>query len=136
MKVLQFAFGGEGGDNPYLPHHHTPNSVVYTGTHDNNTTAGWWDSLDQKTRKRVQSYLGAVKAGEMPEAFIRAAMTSIAALAVIPMQDVLGLDSEARMNTPSRTNGNWGWRMKLKELEDANAKALHETCMISGRCRK
>jgi 4-alpha-glucanotransferase len=108
MKVLQFAFDGNA-DNPYLPGHHGEHSVVYTGTHDNDTTAGWWSKLDEETRARVRSCL-ADPDGEMPDAFVRLALESTARLAVVPAQDLLGLGSESRMNTPGTAEGNWGWQ--------------------------
>lgn len=108
MKVLQFAFGNPGA-HIYLPHNFPNNCVVYTGTHDNDTTLGWWQSgASAEERDHARAYLGATD--DMPWAFIRAAYASVARLAIVPLQDVLGLGSEARMNMPSRADGNWGWR--------------------------
>jgi len=108
MKVLQFAFDGNP-DNPYLPGHHGEHSVVYTGTHDNDTTVGWWTKLDLQTRDRIRSCL--VDPDEaMPWAFVRLALESTARLAVVPAQDLLGLGSENRMNTPGTAQGNWAWQ--------------------------
>ena len=108
MKVLQFAFDGSP-DNPHLPTHHEEWSVVYTGTHDNDTTTGWWSGLDQQARDAVRRVL--VDPDEpMPDALVRLAMSSIARLAVVPAQDLLGLDSDARMNTPGSEAGAWSWR--------------------------
>jgi 4-alpha-glucanotransferase len=108
MKILQFAFDGSP-DNPYLPGHHGDLSVVYTGTHDNDTTLGWWAELDGSTRDRVRSFL--VDPDEpMPWALVRLALSSTARLAVVPAQDVLGLGSDARMNTPGTAQGNWTWQ--------------------------
>lgn len=109
MKILQFAFGGDD-TNPYLPHNHEENSVVYTGTHDNDTTMGWFDSADLHTREHALSVLNA-KAEDMPWAMIETAMASIARLAVIPIQDLLSLGAEARFNTPGTIEGNWNWRL-------------------------
>ncbi len=109
MRVLQFGFDGSG-DNPHLPHMHREDTVVYTGTHDNDTTAGWAASLDEATRERVGFYLRAGR-DEIPEALARAALGSVARLAVLPMQDLLGLGSAARFNTPGTTAGNWRWRL-------------------------
>ena len=109
MRVLQFAFSGEG-DNPHLPHMHEHDSVVYTGTHDNDTTLGWYRGLDDNTRRRVDCMLR-VAPGSMPEALIREALGSVGQLAVIPAQDLLGLGSEARLNTPGTVSGNWKWRL-------------------------
>ena len=108
MKVLQFAFDGDPG-NPYLPGHHGEQSVVYTGTHDNDTTVGWWHGLDEQTRDRARSCL-ADPEEPMPWALARLALASTAQLAVIPAQDLLGLGSETRMNTPGTDQGNWAWQ--------------------------
>ena len=86
-----------------------PNCVIYSGTHDNDTTIGWWEGLDRKTREAVRTYLGG-DTTEMPWAIIRLAMASVAELCVFPLQDILALGSEARMNTPGRPSGNWSWR--------------------------
>jgi 4-alpha-glucanotransferase len=109
MRVLQFAFSGEG-DNPHLPHMHEHDSVVYTGTHDNDTTLGWYRSLDEETRRRVDSMLR-IAPGSMPDALIREALGSVGQLAIVPAQDLLGLGSEARLNTPGTVHGNWSWRL-------------------------
>ena len=107
MKVLQFAF--YGADSEYLPHRHTPNAVVYTGTHDNDTARGWYAALKPEERERVFDYLGC-DGRDIEWALIRAAYGSVAERAIVPLQDVLGLGSEARMNTPSEPADNWGWR--------------------------
>lgn len=109
MKVLQFAFGGTG-DNPHLPHMHEADCVVYTGTHDNDTTVGWFSSLDGETLRRVEYFLR-LTPGAMPDALIRATLGSVGRLAVIPIQDVLRLDSQARLNTPGTVEGNWSWKL-------------------------
>ena len=114
MRVLQFGFDGAAG-NLHVPYRHERNCIVYTGTHDNNTTLGWYADLDGDTRRRVDFYLGITPAA-MPEALIRAALGSVAQLAVIPAQDVLGLGSEARLNTPGTTGGNWQWRLPAGAL--------------------
>jgi 4-alpha-glucanotransferase len=124
MKVLQFAFDGSL-DNPYLPDHHGELSVVYTGTHDNDTTAGWWQSLDDRTRAQVSSYL-LDPAEEMPGALIRLAMESTARLAVVPAQDLLALGSEARMNTPGTPHGNWTWQAAQGAFDDELAARLRD----------
>ena len=109
MRVMQFGFG-EAGAAIYLPHRYEPNTVVYTGTHDNDTTRGWWESqATPAERIRIKEYLSPGPEG-IPWAFIRAAEASVANLCVIPLQDVLNLGSEARMNVPSRAGGNWAWR--------------------------
>ncbi len=109
MRVLQFAFSGEG-DNPHLPHMHERDSVVYTGTHDNDTSLGWFLSLERVPRRWVELFLRFTP-GSMPDALIRQAMGSVARLAILPVQDLLGLGSEARLNTPGTSAGNWSWRM-------------------------
>ncbi len=110
MKVMQFGFG-DAGARKYLPHRFERNSVVYTGTHDNDTTVGWWNSsATDAEKKAAAAYLGIGDNG-VHWAFIRAALTSVANLVVIPVQDVLGLDSNARMNVPSQTTGSWSWRL-------------------------
>jgi len=114
MKVLHFAFGG-GADNPYLPHNHIPNAVVYTGTHDNNTTVGWFAELDQQSQSHLFDYLGGGPA-QMPDLLIRAAFASVARLAVIPMQDVLCLGGDDRMNRPGVADGNWRWRFRWDQV--------------------
>ena len=114
MRVLQFAFSGEA-TNPHLPHMHERDCVVYTGTHDNDTTLGWYRSLDAGTRQRVDFFLN-LAPGSMPEALIRAALGSVGQLAIVPVQDLLALGSEARLNTPATTHGNWSWRLPIQEL--------------------
>lgn len=114
MRILQFAFGS-GADNLYLPHNHRENSVVYTGTHDNDTTLGWWHGVDDGVRHHLMEYLGH-PAEAMPWPLIRAALASVAKLAVLPMQDVLCLGGEHRMNTPGTSTGNWLWRFSWEQL--------------------
>ncbi len=130
MKVLQFGFGDPGA-HIYLPQNFEPNCVVYTGTHDNDTTPGWWENVATREEKQyARSYLGEPEDG-MHWAFIRAAFTSVARLALVPLQDVLGLGSAARMNTPSRSDGNWGWRFSSGALKPELGKklaALSEVC--------
>lgn len=106
MKVLQFAFDGDPR-NTHLPESHGVESVVYTGTHDNDTTLGWWEAADDDTRRRVRERAGE---GPMPWALVELALASTARLCVVPAQDLLALGSRARMNTPGLRDGNWGWR--------------------------
>ncbi|MDR2780832.1 MAG: 4-alpha-glucanotransferase [Synergistaceae bacterium] len=122
MKVLQFAFGEGMPDNPYIPHNHRRNCVVYTGTHDNNTVVGWWtkDAADAE-RENFKKYMNLSKPDPeaAADAMIRSALSSTADLAVITTQDILRLGAEARMNTPSTTTGNWTWRLDdLSTLKD------------------
>jgi 4-alpha-glucanotransferase len=131
MKILQFAFDGSAA-NPYLPHNHPHLAVVYTGTHDNDTTVGWYNGLSADTRNQVDEYLHC--GGEsMPWPLVRAAMSSVARLAVIPMQDVLGLGGEHRMNTPGVPNGNWRWRFNWDQVDAGLAPRLHRMCELYGR---
>ncbi len=131
MKILQFAFSG-GADNPYLPFHHNLESVVYTGTHDNDTTLGWYKSLDDTTREFVDEYLG--KSLEvMPWPLIRSALASRANLAIIPFQDVLGLDSAHRMNTPGTMEGNWNWRFDWDHIKPETDARLRRRIHMYGR---
>ena len=112
MHVLQFAFDGDPA-NPHLPQHHSRASVVYTGTHDNDTLRGWYASLDAQTAQRVREFLGAgPRAADVPAALMQVALGSQALLAILPVQDLLGLESEARINTPGTVGGsNWRWQL-------------------------
>ena len=111
MKVLQFAFTPDV-NSAYLPHNAVENSVIYTGTHDNDTTRGWWNSLNEETKEFVKAYLGGeISEDNAADRLIRAAMASVSNLCVIPMQDILNLDGKARMNIPGTPEGNWRWRM-------------------------
>ena len=130
MKVLQFAFGG-GADNPYLPHNHEPLSVVYTGTHDNDTTLGWYRAAAPAVRAHLDAY---APGGEpMPWRLNRMALASVGRLAILPMQDVLGLGSEGRMNTPGVSEGNWRWRFHWDQVETGLAERLREMNALYGR---
>lgn len=131
MKVLQFAFGG-GADNPYLPHNHEPECVTYTGTHDNDTTLGWYASLPEHCRQHVSAYLG-TQPVDMPWPLIRAAYASVARLAVIPMQDILALGTDARLNTPGTVHGNWAWRMPRELNLDSTWSATRRLTQLYGR---
>ena len=132
MAVLQFAFGDDSG-SPFLPHNHVPHSVVYTGTHDNDTTLGWWLAHPDQ-HARVQRYLGPMQAADVPWHFVRAALGSVAHTAIIPVQDAIGLGSAARMNTPGVTAGNWAWRLPADALDPALAARLREAAGTFGRC--
>ncbi len=109
MKILHFAFGGDS-DNPYLPFNYVRNCVAYTGTHDNNTTLGWFNELSAEEKERILFYLGCTSPEGIHWDLIRLALSCVANQAIIPLQDVMGLDSNARMNYPSQAEGNWGWR--------------------------
>jgi 4-alpha-glucanotransferase len=114
MRVLQFGFDGDSRKNSHCPHNHVENCLVYTGTHDNNTTRGWFETeATRAQKKRLAAYVGhEVSAKTIHHEMIRLAMASVARVAIIPMQDLLGLGAEARMNRPARHKGNWLWRMQ------------------------
>jgi 4-alpha-glucanotransferase len=124
MKVLQFAFDSDN-HNPYLPHNHVQNCVVYTGTHDNNTSLGWYNALSPHEKERVNDYLGHPK-DTMPWPLIHCALASVAQLAIVPFQDLLSLDATHRMNTPGTCEGNWHWRFDWEQLASN----------LSTRCRQ
>jgi 4-alpha-glucanotransferase len=134
MKVLQFAFGGDP-DDIYLPHNYQPHCVVYTGTHDNDTTLGWWHAFQPHERRNVQIYLGRDGA-DISWDFIRLALASVAELAIVPMQDALSLGSAARMNMPGQAGGNWGWRYTPDMLTSELVERLRELTAVYGRVRK
>ncbi len=139
MKVLQFAFGGRG-DNPHLPHNYPADRpvVVYTGTHDNDTALGWYHTASDLERGFLRGYLAChgievAEAADVPWALIDLAFRSRAVLAMVPLQDVLGLGSEGRMNTPARPAGNWAWRYRVGELTEELARRLREQAAKTGR---
>jgi 4-alpha-glucanotransferase len=135
MKVLLFAFGDDTSTNPYQPHAYDANGVVYTGTHDNNTVRGWFEGEARPAEKRrLMRYLGReVPVEDLHWELIRLAMMSVAAIAVIPMQDVLGLGQRARMNVPSVLGGNWAWRLAPDQVTPEIAARLREMTEIYGR---
>jgi 4-alpha-glucanotransferase len=122
MKILQFAFDG-GEDNPYLPENHEALSVVYTGTHDNDTTLGWYSSLDDAAREKVKAHMPE-DPPDMPGILIRIALESTSVLAIIPMQDLLGLGNDARMNMPGTAEGNWSWRFSWDMVSAGLARSM------------
>ena len=131
MRILQFAFGDDA-TNPYLPHMHTPASVVYSGTHDNNTSRGWWAVIPESERAFAGGYLVA-DAGDVHWAMIRAACNSVANTSIVPMQDVLGLDGTHRMNLPGTPAGNWSWRFDWRMVGPEPARVLGLMTAASGR---
>ena len=133
MSVLQFAFD-EHADNPHKPENVQPDTVYYTGTHDNDTTLGWWRTLPDHARHGVMQQLGVGDPEAVPDAMIVTVLGSRAALAVLPMQDVLRLGSEARMNTPGTDNGNWSWRFEWEALPADLASRLLEQIQNAHRC--
>ncbi len=132
MKILQFAFDGDP-DNNYLPHRHEFRSLVYTGTHDNDTTLGWYQQLPAETQNYVRDYLGQETDTEMPWPLIRSALASVSCLAMIPMQDMLALGSEHRMNTPGTMEGNWQWRFDWAQVPEELTQKLHHLLHLYGR---
>ena len=133
-RVLQFAFDGHS-DNPYLPHNYVTNAVVYTGTHDNSTTRGWFEELPDYQRQNLWNYLKrpAGESGEAAPALMRLAWSSVAALAMAPLQDLLNLGREARMNVPGRPEGNWRWRSTEGMLSDGAFEGLRDLTTNSNR---
>ena len=129
-KVLQFAFDRKPG-NPHLPANYTPNSVVYTGTHDNNTTRGWYEALPKEEQRTVRSFLHRDRGSNIAWELLQQAWSSIAALAIAPLQDVLNLGAEARMNTPGSSEGNWCWRASKEMVKAAGFEALRNLTSLS-----
>lgn len=135
MAVLQFGFGSDA-DNPHLPHNHEYNQVVYTGTHDNDTIQGWWDILPQEEKFNVLKYLSITEEEDISWALIQAALSSVARTAIIPMQDILGLGSSARMNIPATVSGNWSWRIPSSTTFDSletESRKLRDLLSMYGR---
>lgn len=135
MKVLLFAFDGDTASNPHAPHHHVPDAVVYTGTHDNNTARGWFEKeAGASARAQLARYLGHECSGsEVSETLVRLAMMSVCRTAVVPMQDVLGLGESARMNRPASQAGNWEWRLETGRSTPELAKRLAGWTEACGR---
>lgn len=131
MRVLQFGFDGDPS-NPHLPHNYLPNSVAYTGTHDNDTTVGWYQSLASSEKGRVDEYLGPM--GADPHwSLIRAVLASVSYLAVLPWQDLLGLGSNHRMNTPGKVTGNWNFRFAWADVPRDMAGRVQRMAALYGR---
>lgn len=132
MKILHFAFDGNP-KNSYLPFNIGTNSVIYTGTHDNNTTVGWYKQSSEDERTHLHRYLGCQGPYGIEWDLIRLALSSNANLAIIPLQDVLGLDSDARMNKPGTAEGNWAWRYRSEVLTEVYSDRLRDMTLIYGR---
>jgi 4-alpha-glucanotransferase len=134
MRVLQFAFDGHP-DNPYLPNNYVANTVVYTGTHDNATTQGWFEDLTADRREEIWRYLKAaeVKSKEAAPALTEFAWSSRAALAIAPLQALLNLGRESRMNVPGRAEGNWRWRCTEDMLSDSEFEWLRDLTKCTSR---
>ncbi len=135
MKVLQFAFEGDAS-NVYLPHNYTRNAVVYTGTHDNDTTRGWYTAAGKKERQFIRKYVDIRSSRTATWDLIRMAMQSVADTAIIPIQDYLDIGSVGRINTPSTLGGNWCWRVLPGELTDLLAERMREYAQTYGRIGK
>lgn len=136
MKVLLFAFGDDFATNPYIPHNHVKNCVLYTGTHDNNTVRGWFEhEVSAEVKDKLARYLGhEVSAENVHWVLIRCAMMSVADMVIFPMQDILGLGQEDRMNTPSTVTGNWEWRLLPEEITGPSlAERLMDMTRLYGR---
>ncbi len=134
MKILQYGFDGDPEQNEHEPRHYTENYVLYTGTHDNDTTLSWARHTDPETLKKAEKEVGFSGAEEAPEAFVRYVYASPCDRAVVPMQDILGLDGDARMNTPGTLGGgNWGWRMVPGSLTDGLSARLKKLMQDSNR---
>jgi 4-alpha-glucanotransferase len=131
MRVLQFAFGGNAA-NQHLPHHYNQEVVVYTGTHDNDTILGWFRSCSEHERRHVLRYLHTT-GDEAAMELVRAALASVAGVAMVQLQDVLGLGSEARMNHPSTIFGNWEWRCMTKQMTHQSSRRLADMCTLYDR---
>ncbi|OYQ63962.1 4-alpha-glucanotransferase [Pseudanabaena sp. SR411] len=133
MRVLMFAFGG-GSDNFHLPHNYVRNSAVYTGTHDNDTAVGWWQRASKYEKELFYKYIVGFAAGEpINWVLIRMAMAAVSVIAIVPLQDVLGLDNSGRMNTPGTATGNWGWRYSDPDVlnQDLSDRLLEITQLYS-----
>jgi len=131
MAILQFAFAGDAKD-AFLPHNHKQHSVVYTGTHDNDTSAGWWASASDHERHHVRAYLG-TDGHDLPWALMRAAAASVADTVVHPMQDILVLPTECRMNLPGSESGWWGWRFEWSQVHPWHGQRLADMTKLFGR---
>jgi 4-alpha-glucanotransferase len=132
MKILQFGFGGDG-THEFLPHNYPRDTVVYSGTHDNDTARGWWDNASDAERRFAGTYL-ACGAADVHWGMIRTCCNSVANVAIYPMQDVLGLPSAFRMNTPGVLGPqNWSWRFEWKDVGDQPARILAQMAAVSGR---
>ena len=131
MKILQFAFGGKA-DNIFLPHNYETNSVVYTGSHDNNTSKGWYNQLDENIKNHVRKYLKC-SGNDIAWDMIRGTLASVSKLAIVPLQDILSLGSDARMNFPGKASGNWQWRFEEKDMTEFLAVRLKDLTELYGR---
>lgn len=132
MKILQFAFDSRE-ESDYLPHNYPKNCVVYTGTHDNDTTVGWYETFGKKDKNFANRYLSIKSKKDVPWIFIRAALASVSDTAIIPIQDYLELGSQARINTPSTLGCNWKWRLKKGQCSKDLALKMKKMSKLYGR---
>jgi 4-alpha-glucanotransferase len=135
MRVIQFSFGEDLPSTVHSPHNYDSNSVVYTGTHDNNTTKGWFrQDADNQIKKNIEKYTGRVaKENNVHTVFGKLAYSTVAKTVILPMQDVVGLDENSRMNTPASVEKNWNWRLKPKQLNGKYSKRLREWVKMYNR---
>lgn len=135
MKVLQFAFGDDMPGSVHIPHLYQYNSIVYTGTHDNNTTHGWFrHDTDENARNNAQAYLNtSLKASTVTGEFIRLAYSSVSRIVIIPAQDILGLDETARLNNPANSHGNWTWKLTTDDIKHDDSERLRKLVWVYGR---
>ena len=131
MKICQFAFGGDP-EEPFLPHNYPVNCVAYTGTHDNDTALGWYQTAPEKEKDFYRRYLG--RYGEnISWDLIRTVWSSVAMFALAPLQDFLSLDGSARMNFPGRASGNWSWRFEAQDVDSDLANRIHQMNYLYSR---
>jgi 4-alpha-glucanotransferase len=131
MKILQFAFD-DLEDNDFLPYNYTKNSICYTGTHDNDTSLGWYYSASEESRDKIRRYLS-VDGSQISWDMIRCALASVSRMAIFPIQDVLGHGSDCRMNTPGVADGNWQYRYYKEQFHDGLKEGLCELTKLYGR---
>ena len=137
MKVLHFAFGEEKVDNPYLPFNHLPNNVVYTGTHDNNTTRGWFRNENKEAKFHLKEYSGIkITNRNVHQVLHRISLNSVANLSITPLQDIIGIGEEGIMNIPGSTSGNWTWRVTSDQIPINRVDELKELNRLFGRLPK
>ena len=136
MKILQFAFGDGMPQNPYIPHNYGQNFIAYTGTHDNNTIRGWYRQEGRNHRQQLEKYIGrTLTEDEIHIEMGRMAYASVANIAILPLQDVLGLDEIARMNVPSSGENNWQWRLMPGQVTQEAENLLKEWTVIYNRAK-
>jgi 4-alpha-glucanotransferase len=134
MKILQFAFSENMPQSDYIPHNYNENFVAYTGTHDNNTIRGWYRELDEGSKERLNQYTGRnLDEDDIPWVMARLAYASVARIAILPIQDVLGLDEIARMNMPGSASNNWAWRLLPGQISEGAKQQLQDWTWLFNR---